>query len=287
MESPRLGEGLAQSGEFTREAKDRVLECLGRFKLRLYDLGVGPPPVCVATSQARRARDAPEFFTIVRQRYGFEFTILDALREAQLSYEGTIADESPKWVLDVGGGSTELSYPPYFMSFELGAVRLTQQYDLTPEAVACRSSVQNQRHLAEVRQQIGEMMSVHPEFEPARRRVPIRELKAVAGTATALGAWQQQLTRFEAAKIEGIRLTFPALEAQIQRLLSVTLEEQAQVNHELAFLGSSRRSILLGGALILVEVLRHLGLDQLTVSTRGLRYALINPRTRDSGGSSL
>src|SRR6185312_14563967 len=109
----RLGEGLSQSGELQPAAMERALAalkvCAERIRRR------GPPKLrAVATQACRAAANGQAFLDRVRRETGIRLEVIAPKEEARLSVAGCLnlidRDAKAALVLDVGGGSTELSW---------------------------------------------------------------------------------------------------------------------------------------------------------------------------------
>ncbi len=134
--------------------------------------------------------------------------ILRGDEEARLSYEGALSGvepaSRPAAVIDIGGGSTEVSYPASdpsspgesslkHHSFQLGAVRLTERcFNHNPptneELLAAREMVQKGWESIDA---LG---------------AGDYSLIGVAGTITTLACLDQGLTEFDASRVAGYKL---------------------------------------------------------------------------------
>lgn len=109
-EKVQLGEGLVAGGAITQRAFDRGLACLDTFRQALARY---PIERCwaVGTNALRTASNADEFLRRAGEK-GFVIDVVPGLEEAALVYAGVIsalpADDTPRLVIDIGGGSTEL-----------------------------------------------------------------------------------------------------------------------------------------------------------------------------------
>jgi len=92
---------------------------------------------------------------------------------------------------------------------------------------------------------------------------------AVAGTPTTIAALELGID-YEQEQIEGFRLTLQTLDAWVERLGQMTLEERSAQKG----LEPKRADIIVAGGLVLAEALRATGQAELLVSTRGVRYGL-------------
>ena len=110
-EPVRLGGGLTKNGKLSKEARDRALECLGRFAERIRGLPRGSVRI-VGTNTLRIARNAGKFVRKAEEILGHPIEIIAGREEARLIYLGVAhgrqAREGNRLVVDIGGGSTEL-----------------------------------------------------------------------------------------------------------------------------------------------------------------------------------
>ena len=88
----------------------------------------------------------------------------------------------------------------------------------------------------------------------------------VAGTITSLAALE--LGRYDPEEVHGYRLSREGVEAQLERLASLPLAER----RELPGLEPERAPVIVGGAVIVDEVLRRYGLEELDVSEHDLLH---------------
>lgn len=107
----RLAEGLDENNLLSQEAIDRGIACLGLFAKRLK--GFSPENVkVVGTYTLRRAVNNGEFLAQAEKVFPFPIQIITGQEEARLIYAGvshTQAQKGQKFVVDIGGGSTEMS----------------------------------------------------------------------------------------------------------------------------------------------------------------------------------
>ncbi|MHB8529428.1 MAG: Ppx/GppA phosphatase family protein, partial [Caulobacteraceae bacterium] len=109
----RLGEGLSRTGVLSQAAMGRALSALAVCAGRIRKRGVWRVKA-VATQACRVATNGPGFIEEVERRTGLRLEIITPREEAQLSVAGclNLLDRTARaaLVLDVGGGSTELSW---------------------------------------------------------------------------------------------------------------------------------------------------------------------------------
>src|SRR3990167_755864 len=109
----RLGEGLHDSGRLSDAAVERAMSALHAIRNKLRQHGVGKVR-CIATEACRKATNGPDFIRRVQAETGLTFKVIGAKEEARLAtigcYDLIEPDVKSGLVVDVGGGSTELSH---------------------------------------------------------------------------------------------------------------------------------------------------------------------------------
>lgn len=107
----RLAEGLDEHGMLSQVAMGRGLACLSLFAKRLK--GFSPDNVkVVGTYTLRRAINNQVFLEQAKLIFPYPIEIISGQQEATLIYAGvshTQAEKGRKLVVDIGGGSTEMS----------------------------------------------------------------------------------------------------------------------------------------------------------------------------------
>ncbi|MFH1463054.1 MAG: Ppx/GppA family phosphatase [Pseudomonadota bacterium] len=269
-----LGRGIGDRGLLRADRVDDALAVIGEYAARAEGLGVPRGALqAVATSALRRALNGETFLARVRELFGVTVRVISGEDEARLTAAGALSGltlpPGPLLVLDPGGGSTELallmpdpSLPGgaavlHRRSFELGSVRLTEQYlaeePLRPQAVA-----RVRTHIAEA------LADLHLDPMP-------RAVVAVAGAPTTLAAAELGLPRFEPAAVHGYALELFNLRRWVDRLIHTTVAERRALLQPVP----ERAETIVPGVLILEQFLVWSQRTSLTVSARGLRYALI------------
>lgn len=258
----RLGQGVDRSRMLQSEAIARTLECLKRYSGIVEEAGIKPSDViAVATSQARDASNGAEFFARVERETGFQFRVLSGDEEASASFQGGLLpgmEPSRSALIDIGGGSTEIISTSGGQSVDMGSVRFTERFlkhdPVTDEEFwACEAAIDVELE----------------KFSAWRSRLPEgMNWVAVAGTATTLGAWQLGLTSFDAARLDGLVLT----RGDLHRMVEELKWRNAAERRALPGVEPMRADVLLAGAMILWRITEVLGIQKITISTRGLRF---------------
>src|SRR5271169_556849 len=135
-EVTRLGDGVFRSGFLTPESMADTVKVLRRFHRAAQQVVTDSVRV-VATSALRDARNAQAFLEWVRSATGWKIEIISGVEEARLIHLGLVSalrvDSSPALMIDLGGGSCELTVSHHghirdTVSVPLGAVRLTDEF---------------------------------------------------------------------------------------------------------------------------------------------------------------
>ena len=249
-EITRLGEGVDERRKLLPLPIARVRNVLAEYRRELDARGA-ERVLAIGTSAVRDAENGEAFLGEVEWSYGFASRLLTGEEEAELTRRGVANGrelDNGTLVLDIGGGSTELITADSRKSLDVGSVRLTERFLLSDpptrdELDACAGAVRK----------------VLPALGPD-------SAIGVAGTITSLAALE--LGRYDPEEVHGYRLSREGVEAQLERLASLPLAER----RELSGLEPERAPVIVGGAVIVDEVLRRYGLDELDVSERDLLH---------------
>jgi exopolyphosphatase/guanosine-5'-triphosphate,3'-diphosphate pyrophosphatase len=236
----RLGEGVDEHRRLLPAPVARAHAALADYR-RLAEVHRAERALLVATSAVRDAENGTAFLGDVERDYGFATRLLSGEEEAELTYRGV--GRPGALVVDLGGGSTELVGPGIHVSIDLGSVRLTERFLHTDPPTAAELDA-----------------AAHAIELPALER---RETIGVAGTFTTLAALE--LGGYDRTRTHGYRLTRDAVERWTERLAAAPLAERAFPGLEPA-----RAPVIVGGALIVRELMRHAGLDEIEISERDL-----------------
>lgn len=262
LEITRLGQGLDQSGVLREDAMARTLAALCSHAERARALGASRV-VAVGTESLRAAKNGGEFLARAAQA-GVPIRVLSGAEEAQASFRSVVESLPPppggSWsVLDIGGGSTELIVgrraPEEARSVPIGSVRLTERL--------LRHDPPTADERAALHRTIDEALDALP--------APRGALCGLAGTVTTVAALHLRMERYERERIDGLRLPVAAIAAQVERLAGLSLAER----RGLAGLDPRRADVIYAGAEILYRVALRAGVDEVTVSDRGVRWGVL------------
>lgn len=276
----RLGEGLSRTGRLDQAAMDRAAEALAicAEKIRRRK------PVklrAVATQACRAAANGAAFVERIERDTGLKLSVIAAQEEARLSVAGCMnlldwsADAA--LVVDVGGGSTELSWVDLkasrpekaaigaWLSIPTGVVTLAERFpEPCPDGAAWfRAMVDHVR--ADI-VQFRRADSFRAPFAAGRAH-----LVGTSGAITSLAGLHLGLKRYERSRVDGLWLTAADCDAAAERLLALGPDGRADE----PCIGPDRADLVLAGAAILRAVQETWPCDRVRVADRGLREGIL------------
>jgi exopolyphosphatase/guanosine-5'-triphosphate,3'-diphosphate pyrophosphatase len=133
----RLGFDVFEKKTISPEKESMIMSTIKAYKLLLDAYGVGLQHLkAAATSAMRDADNGPLILARVKEETGIDIEIITGDTEATLIYENHVAEKMDKehtyLYIDVGGGSTELSFfaegkLKFRNSFNIGTIRLLKR----------------------------------------------------------------------------------------------------------------------------------------------------------------
>lgn len=250
VEVTGLGRGVDRTGRLAESSIAASIEAFTRFGSLMDSHGVDRRKA-IATSASRDAENRDEFFERAAVVLGVMPTLISGEEEAAYAFEGATSgldDRSDVVVSDIGGGSSEFVTIDSSVSVDIGSVRLTDRI-LTDRPASKR--------------QIDDAVAHVCELFAGVPRTSVRAI-GIAGTWTSLGAVGLDLPRYNSEHVHGLEMGLSDLDRLVEMLAGMTLEETASI----PALDPKRAPVILSGAVVASEVLRHLGMDAITVSER-------------------
>lgn len=261
---PRLGNKVDEKYTISNSSFKSVADVLDEYKALSEKFKVDKITTC-ATSAVRDASNKYEFLTYLKKHTDIDIEVISGEDEALLTYNGAVSGlhklSYQPIVLDIGGGSTELSFYENNVftcySLRIGAVRITERYfEHNPPT---NEEIENA------------IAAISKEFEKINQtNLTSYSLVGVAGTITTLACLDQHLLEFDIQKVSGYRLSTASVQAWLNKLLKMTSKEIKALSNTT----EGREDILPAGVLILNEFLKRFHFKEVIVSERGLRYGL-------------
>ena len=206
-------------------------------------------------------------FEIVEWNIWKEIEIVSGNEEARLTFLGSIFPSqvnSLSNVIDIGGGSTEFihgnhSYIRFKKSFDIGVVSLTERFlsSNPPKKNEIKNAMEYSKKI------FSELIGNYSgDFDTI----------AVAGTPTTLSCIKQKIRVYDESKVEDYILQLNDIEIIIGDLVKLS---KSQVLERFGEVVRGREDVLLAGCLILVSLMKQININQVRVSTKGLRYGVV------------
>ncbi|MCP9858421.1 MULTISPECIES: Ppx/GppA phosphatase family protein [unclassified Cyanobium] len=268
----RLGERDPDSGDLTPEAIERAFLTLRHCRDLATSHGV-EQIVTAATSAVREAPNGRSFLQGLQDQLGLAVDLVSGPEEARLIYLGVLSGlsfgDQPYFILDIGGGSTELVLADgrdarALTSTRIGAVRLQREFCREDPLTPARRGFLEAYIQGAMDPAVAE---VKRELRPGEKPV----LVATSGTAMAMAALASAQDPNPPLKLDGYRLGRARLDGIVERLVGMTPEQR----RALTAINERRAEIIVPGALILQTTMEILHVRELVVCERALREGLI------------
>ncbi len=211
----------------------------------------------VGTHALRKAVNSKTLADIVKENTGIDVDVISGEKEASLTFlavEKTLPDISQKMVLDIGGGSTEISCREEngeikFKSMSLGCLAINPDLDFS-----------NLNNLQEYfRKELSEWKNKNT------------SLVCSGGTATSLAVIALNLLTYESKKIHGYKISINWLKEFYDKYNGMTAKEKKT----LPCISSKRALVLGNGIAILLSAMSVLKKNEFVVSDAGLRFGIL------------
>ncbi|MFN7134376.1 MAG: Ppx/GppA phosphatase family protein, partial [Myxococcales bacterium] len=265
----RLGEAVFRTGQLAPESSARALQVLKRFVGVSQKYGVSTLRA-VATSAVRDASNGLTFVAEVEKIAGLRLEVISGEQEASFIARGVLPSvgrrSTPVALVDVGGGSTEISIIQagsvgFATSMQIGSARLTQMF--------CRSDPLLSTDEAQLRAYVRESLK-----RSVGARVPCATVVGSAGTVGALANLIRKKPSNGGARPRNeIRTVFSVRE--LLRTSASIRQMNLAERRRTPGIEERRSETIVAGAIILEEVCNHLGARNVEVVRRGLRDGLM------------
>ncbi len=282
----RLGQGLSATGRLSDESMEATVEavkvCAAKMKAKHVKRWR-----CVATEACRKAENGEEFMARVKAETGLNFDIISPRVEARLAVMGCLNLIDPTkdvaLVIDIGGGSTELSWvdirklraeggshrvhrPPIaaWASLPIGVVTLSDQ---VPEREDRDNWYAEMKDF--VRQTIIEQgceTRFTKTFEQGKGH-----LIGTSGTITSLAGIHLKLPFYQRNKVDGLWLRSVDAVAVARDMASRSPEDRAKE----PCIGADRAKLLVAGCAIIDVLCEKWPSKMIRVGDRGLREGIL------------
>jgi len=282
----RLGAGLQSSGRLSETSMDLAVEAISVCARKMKSKSVKRWR-CVATQACRAADNCDEFLDRVKSETGVSLEIISPRVEARLSVMGCVnlidITKDVALVVDIGGGSTELSWvdvrtlrenggllrafrPPIsaWTSLPVGVVTLSER---VPEHDDREKWYEDLKQV--VRDTIVEKQA-HTRFTNLFKAGK-GHLIGTSGTITSLAGINQKLPYYQRDKVDGSWMTASDAVSVCRKMASLSYEDRAKE----PCIGEDRAKLLVAGCAITDVLCELWPSEQIRVADRGLREGIL------------
>ncbi len=260
----RLGKHVVRSGKLKKKDVERAMVATEELLARVQQLQ--PDSIdAVGTWALRAARNPKKLLKKLRKRYNLGVRLLSGEEEAAACYlavRGQVGPGKPLATLDMGGGSSELTWgegalPEWVKSLPVGGREL--QRHVPAQEAATRAEIKSIRKRAK---ELLKGVSPLPSGS---------DLVLTGGAATALAIIAREKWALEGETFEDV-LSKHTLERLVALIAPLSREERKLLPGQER---ADRSDILLHAAIALGEWLVALGVEQARVTRRGLPHGVL------------
>jgi exopolyphosphatase/guanosine-5'-triphosphate,3'-diphosphate pyrophosphatase len=262
---PRIGKGLNINEKITQDRIEKLLSVLYEYQSIISKYNVDEV-ILTATNALRIASNSAEIVEKIKNQSSWNVNIISGKKEAEFAYLGAVPvsiKTKSSLVIDIGGGSTELilgkeNNIEYRKSFHIGSVSATENY--------LKHSPPLDKELSELN------FALETLFTEIKSNLAPDVTYSIAGTPTTLFCMVNKIKKFDDSIVEGGMLKYEDITRIIQEMKILTPEE---IKNRYGKIMRGREDIILGGSIILLNIMKLLNLSDVIISSRGIRYGAI------------
>ncbi len=288
----RLAQDFQEADAITEKAQHRNISAMKEYVSILRKFRVATI-ACGATGVVRRAKNSRAVLDRIAAETGIECKVLSEETEAVLSAKGILSAlfETGRDLLtfDVGGGSTEFVLMEKETAIRnasrpIGAATLTEAYlkaDPPGAEAVERAALGARSAIMSAKEQLYENLN-------DTGIIPFLGLRLIgtAGTVTTLAGMYIKMERYVPYRVNGVVLTKEWLSQTIESLAQMPVAQRRLI----AGLEPGREDIILGGTVIVSEILSCFGRERFVVTEagllEGLLIELVEKESKLSGGEA-
>ncbi len=261
---PRIGQGLLPNNPINSEKLILLFKYLDEFERIILEYNC-KYIIITATNAFRIASNSKVIISEIKNKFGWDTNIVSGKEESRLSYLGAVNEynyDQKNLVIDIGGGSTEIIFGInnqilFNDSFPFGVVSYTEEY--FKKKPPSKDDINNFS------------INAAKYFNRIDKYLPDKTI-AIAGTPTTLACIKQNIKYFDEALIEGTILTNTDIKQFVEILLKLS---PAEIRQSYGNIVEGREDVLLAGTLILNLIIDYFEIDEVTVSSKGIRYGAL------------
>jgi len=263
---PRVGKGLLPKQPISSDKIQELFIILDEYKKIISEFR-SKHIIATATNAFRIASNADEIVREIKTKFNIDVNIVAGKDEARLSFMGAVGDNSnnnKSMVIDIGGGSTEIIFGIdnkiiFNESYQIGVVSGTEKF-LMNQPPLYEDIVKFRDYIKQTLNNVNGKA-----FSPERTI-------AIAGTPTTLACMKIGIDHYDEFAIEGSILKKDEL-LEFTQILSELTTDGIKTKYKSIVEG--RADVLLAGTIILHLILDYFNVEEVLVSTKGIRYGAI------------
>lgn len=258
-----LGKGLDQTGTFSEDSILDSMNALHKYAEICKKLGVDKKNIiATATEASRVAKNSKIFYEKVYIDTGITVTLITGQAEAYYSTAGilfnTKFDREIIHVMDIGGASTEL------IKVDVTTRNILESFSMPIGAVRITNWLEQNIYESKLAQ-------VYNDFHEKLKLVSTDKLQCVAGTMTSIANMQLKNKEYKELEVHGHCFSSEEVFKMYEVYKNI---EPVEILKTFPFLGK-RANTIIGGMLVATNIFKWLNVQNVQISTYGLRYGTI------------
>ena len=261
LEIVKLGEDVNMNKFLKEEAIERTLRCLKKYKEIIDKYSIEEKNIIYfATSATRDANNRDYFIKKVFDETKIKINCISGNEEAYINFKGVISSFDKNFkenilVFDIGGGSTEFTLGNIDgikkkRSLNIGSVRITEKFFLNNEVYNyC------EENRIKAKEWVKENLKGLKDFKDTNFT-----LIGVAGTTTTQVSVKEKMEVYDSEKIHLSNFTSKEINDNLDLFIK-NINKQ-----EIKGLDPKRKDVIIGGTIILKEILEYFEKDFVIVS---------------------
>lgn len=261
LEIVKLGEDVNKNKFLKEEAIERTIKCLKKYREIIDKYSIEEKNIiCFATSATRDANNRDYFIKKVYDETKIKINCISGEEEAYINFKGVISSFDKNFkenilVFDIGGGSTEFTLGNINgikkkISLNIGSVRITENFFLD-------NGIYNycEENREKAKEWVKNNLQKLEDFKNENFT-----LIGVAGTTTTQVSVREKMEVYDSEKIHLSNLTSKEINDNLNLFIK-NINKQ-----EIKGLDPKRKDVIIGGTIILKEILEYFKKDFVIVS---------------------
>jgi exopolyphosphatase/guanosine-5'-triphosphate,3'-diphosphate pyrophosphatase len=262
---PRIGQGTKKCGVISSERLKILYYVLEEYDQIIQKFNC-EKVIVTGTNAFRMADNTSQITQEIKKMFNYDLDVISGEEEAEYAYLGAIsgfAESSVSAVIDIGGSSTEVIVGEgnniiSKRSFQLGSVSATEQFFTNSPPL--KSEIEKLK------------LVIQKSFSVIDSKEIPKQVIAIAGTATTLACMNLEMKIFDEDKVNNRTITYRDIRKIITELNHLSSTE---ILDKYGSIMIGREDIIFAGAYILYQFMETFRIENIKVSSRGIRYGAI------------